>query len=87
MAIKLCPSGAQTCMLPLFCNRDLEINHMTLKHEADLDILKMCLHTENEAAGKYVSRSKVKVKMSIAPNYFERYLNRYSDQAPAVSDQ
>jgi len=26
---------------------DLAINHMTLKLKNDLDILKMCLHTEN----------------------------------------
>jgi len=37
--IKLCLSGTQTCVLPLFCNRDLEINPMTLKLEGDLDIL------------------------------------------------
>jgi len=48
--IKLCPSGAQTCALPLFCNSDLEINPMTLKVKGDLDVLKMYLHTENEAA-------------------------------------
>jgi len=74
---------------------------MTLKLEGDLDILKMHLHTENEADSlkhsklkawiekirKYLSRSKVKVKMSKAPNNFKRYRNRYSDQAPAVSDQ
>jgi len=39
--IKLCPRGAQTCALPLFCDSDLEINPVTLKHEGDLDILKM----------------------------------------------
>jgi len=48
--IKLCPRGAQTCALPLFCDLDLEINPMTLKLENDLDILKMYLHTENEVA-------------------------------------
>jgi len=32
--------------LPLFCNRDLEINPKTLKLEGDLDILVMYLHTE-----------------------------------------
>jgi len=47
--IKLCPREAQTCTLPLFCICDLEINPMTLKRH-DLDILKMYLHTENEAA-------------------------------------
>jgi len=60
----------------------------------------MYLHTENEAASimhsklrtllkKYenVSRSKIKVKMSKAPNYFKRYCSRYSDQAPAIFDQ
>jgi len=48
--IKLCPRGAQTCALPLFCDRDLEINPMTLKLEGDLDILKTYPHTKNEAA-------------------------------------
>jgi len=33
--------GAQTCVLPLFCVRDLDINPMTLKPKGDLDILKM----------------------------------------------
>jgi len=28
---------AQTCALPLFCDRDLEINPMTLKLEGDLE--------------------------------------------------
>jgi len=31
----------QTCALLLFCNRDLEINPMTLKLNGDLDILKI----------------------------------------------
>jgi len=48
--IKLCPRGAQTCALPLFCDRELEVNIMTLKLDRDLDILKMYCHTENEAA-------------------------------------
>jgi len=71
-----------------------------MKLEGDLDILQMYPHTENEAAslkhsklkslnwkkiGKYVS--KVKVKMSKAPNDFQHYRNRYFDQALAVSDQ
>jgi len=43
--IKLCPRGAKTCALTLFCDRD--INLMTLKLEGDLNILK--IHTENEA--------------------------------------
>jgi len=37
-------------VLPLFRDRDLEINHMTLKLEGDLHILKMYLHTEHKAA-------------------------------------
>jgi len=70
--------------------------------DGDVDIPKMYLHTENESARlshsklavqagknirKYVSVSKVKVIMSKALNYFERYRNGYSDQAAAVSDQ
>jgi len=34
----------------LFCVHDLEINPLTLKLEGDLDIVKLYLHTENEAA-------------------------------------
>jgi len=49
VTFKLCPKGAQTCALPLFCDRDLEINPMTLKLEGDLYILKMYPHAENEA--------------------------------------
>jgi len=76
------------------------MNPMTLKLEGDLDILKMCLHTQNKATSlrdskltawiqKYenMSQSKVKVKMSKAPNYFQHYRNIDSDQAPAISDQ
>jgi len=63
MTINLCPRGAQTCTLLLFCNRDLEINPVTLKLEGDLDILKMCLYNENKAASlrdsnENMSRSK-----------------------------
>jgi len=50
ITIKLCPSGAQTCALPLFCDRDLEINPMTLKLAGYRDILKMYPRNENEAA-------------------------------------
>jgi len=46
----LCTRGAHTCVLPLFCCRDLNINPMTLKLEGDLDILKMYFYTENEVA-------------------------------------
>jgi len=84
-----------------FRDRDLEINLITLKLEYNLNILQLHLHTENKAANlkdskleacvekllKYASRSKVKVKMSKTPNYFERYRNGHSDQAPATSGQ
>jgi len=56
--IKLCPRGAQTCTLPLFGDRNLEINLVTLKLENDLAILKMYLHTENEAASLKHSKHK-----------------------------
>jgi len=36
--------------LPLFCDGDLEINHVTLKLEADRDIPKMYPQTENKVA-------------------------------------
>jgi len=57
--IRLSPREAQTCALPLSCNRDLEINSMTLKLEDDLDIRKMYLRAENEVAwsihSKYIA--------------------------------
>jgi len=114
--IKLCPRWAQTCVLLLFCDRDFDINTLTLKLKGDLDILKMNLHTENEAATltdgppsrrphlfwitgigwklragiqkniKYVSKTKVKVEMSKALNYFQHYHNIYSDQASAFNN-
>jgi len=94
--IKLWPRGARTCALPLFCDRDLETNPLTLKLEGDLDVVKMYLHTENEAASlkdsklraelKKISPSK-EVKMSKAPNYFQCYHIRCFDQVPAVFDQ
>jgi len=56
--IKLCPRGAQTCALQLFCDRDLEINPMTLKLEGVLDILKLYVHTDNEAASLRHSERK-----------------------------
>jgi len=48
--IKLCWRGADTCAWPLVHCCDLDINPITLKLEGDLDILKMYLHTEHEAA-------------------------------------
>jgi len=68
-------------MLPLFRCCDLDLGPMTLKLNHDLDILKMCLGTENEVArsshSKYIariekvrkqlSRSKVKVKCHQLP--------------------
>jgi len=48
--IKLCLRGAQTCALPQFCDRDLEISPLTLKLKGDLHILKMYDNTKNKAA-------------------------------------
>jgi len=48
-AIKLCQRKAQMCALPLFFDRDLELNLMTLRLKGDLCILKMYPDTENEA--------------------------------------
>jgi len=57
--IKVCLRGAKTCMtLPLFCDRDFEINPMTLKLEGDLDISKIYVHTNNEAASLRHSKLK-----------------------------
>jgi len=44
--------GSTDLRAATFCNCDLEINPMTLKLEGDLDILKIYLHTKNEAQGK-----------------------------------
>jgi len=91
--IKLCPRGAQTCVLPLFCDRDLEIKPMTLKLEGDVDILKIYLHTRNEAVilrdskpkawiqkiRKYVSRSKCQ-KFWITSSIIIRYILIKSQQ-------
>jgi len=76
---------------------------MTVKLEGDLDILNTYLHTENKAASLRHSKYKAWIgkkydnmshgqrssqgQISKAPNYFERYCNRHSDQASAVSDQ
>jgi len=48
--IKLCPRGAQTCVLLLFCDRDREVNLMTLNLEGDQNMVKLYLyhHTENK---------------------------------------
>jgi len=64
---------------------------MTLKLEGVLDILKMCPHTENEAACLRHSKlttlnwikiwKYVKVKMSKALNYFKRYLTDITIEA------
>jgi len=68
------PEGGINLSAALFCDLDLQINPKpkSVKLERDLDILKLYLHTENEAASlrhsklgawieqirKYVSRSK-----------------------------
>jgi len=40
-----------------FRSRNLDLGPVTLKLNRDLDILKMCLHTENEvAAGKAIRK-------------------------------
>jgi len=54
--IKLCPREEQTFVMPLFCDCDLEINHVTLKLEDDQYIVKMYLHTVNEAASSLHSK-------------------------------
>jgi len=49
-------------MLSLFFDRDFEINPITLKLESDLDILKIYLLTENEAARLRHSKLRVLLK-------------------------
>jgi len=60
--IKLCPTGAQTCALPLFCDHDLEINRMTLKLESELDIPNLHLRTENEAVSLRHSKFRAQIE-------------------------
>jgi len=59
---------AQTCALPPICDRNLEINPMTLKLEGDLDILRMYLHTGNE--NEYSSQGQMLSQMSSTSNHF-----------------
>jgi len=51
---KLRPRGAQTCALPPFCDRDLEINPVTLKLEDDLDILRCTLTLKMKVLGQAI---------------------------------
>jgi len=53
--------SSQTCTMPLFCDCDLEGNLMTLKLKGDQDILKMCIHNENEVASLKHSKLKKQV--------------------------
>jgi len=69
--------GAQTCALPLFC----DINPLTLKLESD-EKFGACFEKKTKMCLKIKVQSQ-NVKNS---NYFERYCNRYSDQAPAIFD-
>jgi len=82
-----------------FCDSDLAVNPLTLKLEGDEHILKMYPESKDEVASSkhsklracsekkrnFVLMPKVKVRMPKAPNYFERYRNSYTDQAPTVS--
>jgi len=65
MHIKMCPRGAQTCELPLFCDCKIKINAMTLKLEGDLHILKMYLHTENEAQNIELELKNMKISLEV----------------------
>jgi len=49
-------------VLPLFCDRDLEINPMTLKLEGDRDTLKIYPHTEHEAASLRHSKLSAEIE-------------------------
>ena len=65
LCIKLCPQEAQTCVIPLFCDHDLELTPMTLKLEDDLDVLKMYPDTENEAASLRHSNLELELKKCV----------------------
>jgi len=43
-----------------FCSCDLDLDWMTLMYESDLDILKMYLHTKNEASRSRISKVRVR---------------------------
>jgi len=67
---------------------------MTLKHKDDLDILKLYLHTENEAASLRHSKLREQIqKLAKVKGQGQNvksskcYRNRYADQAQAVSNQ
>jgi len=64
---------------------------VSLKLEDDLDILNMYRRTKTFKTElelkQYENRSRGHGPMSEASNYFEHYGNRYSDEAPTVSDQ
>jgi len=74
--------AAQTCALPLLRDCDLEINHMTLKLEDDPDILKMSLHTENEAAG--FRHSKLRAVTNVRDHIFGSGRNREQDSVSGL---
>jgi len=54
--------GSTNLRAAAFCDRDLEINPMTLKLQGDLDILTMYLHTENEAVCLRHQNSELRLK-------------------------
>jgi len=83
--IKLCPRGAQTCALLLFCDRDLEINCMTLKLEGDLYILKMYLHTENKAVSLRHPKLKAWIEKNVKMSQGQRSKCQSSELLSALS--
>jgi len=68
--------------LPLFCNRDLDINPMTFKPEGDLNILKMYFHTENEAS----SLRHTKLRAWIGKKYENMSQIKGRDQNVKISE-
>jgi len=65
-------------LAPLFCFRDLDINHMTLKLEGDLDILKRYLYTENEVPVLRHSKLLIEDNMCMANEKIRKYIHLYS---------
>jgi len=57
------------------------------RYSKDTFTLKMKLLAKGNQNLELEFRKCLKVKRSKAPNCFERYRNRYSDQASAISDQ
>jgi len=74
--IKLCPRGAQTCVLLLFCDRDREVNPMTLNLEGDQDIVKMYLfhHTDSKDCDLDILKMYLQTENEVSMSSRSKYI-------------